>query len=63
MRKFTKTQHVSCSNTQICNKYGYQPSEQCLRTHCQYAEVKEFEIETTPKGIARQITLHNFVDF
>lgn len=62
IRKFTKTQHVSCSNTQICNKYGFQPSEQCIKAHCPYAGVNEFEIEVTPKGLARQITLFDFVD-
>ena len=63
IRKFAKTKHVTCSNKRICNKFGYTPSIACLITHCQYANVKEFEIEITPKGFARKVTRFNMVDF
>jgi len=58
IRKFKKTKHVTCSN-----KFGYQPTEECLASHCPYANVREIEIEITPKGMARNITMFNFVDF
>lgn len=63
IRKFAKTRHVTCSCKSICNKFGYQPTEQCLIAHCQFATVREIEIEVTPKGFARNVTMYNYVDF
>ena len=63
IRKFKKDHHVTCSNKQICNKFGYQPTEECIKTNCPFADIKEIEVEVTPKGFARKLTMYNFVDF